>query len=91
MCWFAGIPLPVVMFLFVVCATGTCLTVGCLIARKTDILKVPPGCSVLPLRAIRSTLACDVHTTGVARALRASTEYDDGARWHTVLGGNEVV
>lgn len=35
-----GVPLPVCMFLFVICACATCITVGCLIARKTDILKV---------------------------------------------------
>jgi len=35
-----GIPLPIVMFLFVLTATLTCLTVGCWIARNTDILKV---------------------------------------------------
>ena len=35
-----GIPLPVCMFLFVLCATLSCLTLGCYIARTTDILKV---------------------------------------------------
>jgi len=35
-----GVPLPVCMFLFVITACATCITVGCLIARKTDILKV---------------------------------------------------
>lgn len=35
-----GIPLPICMFLFVLCMCISCITVGCLIARKTDILKV---------------------------------------------------
>mmetsp|Transcript_20399 Transcript_20399/g.31862 ORF Transcript_20399/g.31862 Transcript_20399/m.31862 type:complete len:131 (-) Transcript_20399:203-595(-) len=35
-----GIPMPIVMFLFVLTVTISCLTIGCCIARKTDILKV---------------------------------------------------
>lgn len=35
-----GIPFPVLMLALVVTLCCSCLTVGCLVARKTDILKV---------------------------------------------------
>uniref|UniRef100_A0A7S0V688 Transmembrane protein n=1 Tax=Hemiselmis tepida TaxID=464990 RepID=A0A7S0V688_9CRYP len=37
---FLGIPFPILMFLGVVCACASCITVGCLVARNTSVLKV---------------------------------------------------
>ncbi|EKX38181.1 hypothetical protein GUITHDRAFT_154784 [Guillardia theta CCMP2712] len=37
---FLGIPFPIVMFIFVFCGAIAAISVGCLIARKTDLLKV---------------------------------------------------
>ena len=56
-----GVPLPVCMFVFVVLCTCTCLTVGCIIARKTDILKVnkeEAGAAAKPIDEVLYVCAC---------------------------------
>ena len=56
-----GVPLPVCMFVFVVLCTCTCLTVGCIIARKTDILKVnkeEAGAAAKPIDEVLYLCAC---------------------------------
>lgn len=50
---FLGIPFPIVMFIFVFCGAIAAISVGCLIARKTDLLKVcNVVCNLLSLREL---------------------------------------